>query len=53
MLVTIRDKVAELKKQGLTLEEVIAAKPTSAYDDKMNTATIKPEFFTKLVYNGV
>ena len=34
MLTTIRDAVAVLKKQGRTLEETIAAKPTARYDAK-------------------
>jgi glyoxylase-like metal-dependent hydrolase (beta-lactamase superfamily II) len=32
MLVAIRNNVAELKKQGKSLSETIAAKPTAAYD---------------------
>ncbi|HEX7237769.1 MAG TPA: MBL fold metallo-hydrolase [Gammaproteobacteria bacterium] len=32
MLVTVRDRVAALVKQGKTLEEVIAAKPTAEFD---------------------
>ncbi len=35
MLVAVRDKVAALKSQGKSLEEVIAAKPTAAFDDEM------------------
>ena len=32
MLVTVRDRIAALVKQGKTLEEVIAAKPTAEFD---------------------
>lgn len=53
MLVTIRDNVARLKKQGKSLEEVIAAKPTAAFDDKWGGFVIDPAFFTRLVYAGV
>jgi hypothetical protein len=53
MLVTVRDKVAALKSQGKSLEDVIAAKPTAAFDDKWGTFVIGPEFFTKLVYEGL
>jgi glyoxylase-like metal-dependent hydrolase (beta-lactamase superfamily II) len=49
LLVTTRDKVAELKKQGKTLEEVIAAKPNAAFDDKWGPATE----FLAYVYQGV
>ena len=34
MLVTVRDRVAALAKQGKSLEEVIAAKPTAEFDAK-------------------
>lgn len=53
MLIAIRKKVAKLKKRGKTLDEVIAAKPTSAYDAKWGNFVIGPAFFTRLVYKGV
>jgi glyoxylase-like metal-dependent hydrolase (beta-lactamase superfamily II) len=53
MLTTVRESVAELKKQGRTLEEIIAAKPTSSFDAKWGKFVIGPAFFTKLVFEGV
>ena len=53
MLVAIRDAVAALKKQGKSLDEVIAAKPTAAFDAKWGQFVIDPKFFTRLVYRGV
>ncbi len=53
MLVAIRDNVAALKKQGRTLDDIVAAKPTAAYDAKWGGFVIDPDFFTKLVYEGV
>jgi glyoxylase-like metal-dependent hydrolase (beta-lactamase superfamily II) len=53
MLVTIRNNVAVLKKQGKSLSETIAAKPTAAYDAKWGQFLISPAFFTTLVYSGV
>jgi len=53
MLTTVRESVAELKKQGRTLEEIIAAKPTSSFDAKWGQFVIGPAFFTKLVFEGV
>jgi glyoxylase-like metal-dependent hydrolase (beta-lactamase superfamily II) len=53
MLVAIRDNVANLKKQGKSLGEVIAAKPTAAYDDRWGRAVIGPTLFTSLVYRGI
>ena len=53
MLVTIRDNVATLKKQGKSLSETVSAKPTAAYDTKYGQFLITPAFFTALVYSGV
>jgi glyoxylase-like metal-dependent hydrolase (beta-lactamase superfamily II) len=53
MLVTIRGKVAALKKQGKSLSETVAAKPTAAYDAKWGQFLITPAMFTELVYSGV
>jgi glyoxylase-like metal-dependent hydrolase (beta-lactamase superfamily II) len=53
MLVTVREKVAGLKKQGKSRDEVVAAKPTSNYDAKWGGFVINGDFFTKLVYAGV
>ena len=50
ILVTIREKVAALKKQGKSRDEVVAAKPTAA---KWGGFVINGDFFTKLVYAGV
>ena len=53
MLVSVRDNVATLKKQGKSLSETVAAKPTAAYDAKYGNFLITPAFFTSLVYAGV
>jgi glyoxylase-like metal-dependent hydrolase (beta-lactamase superfamily II) len=53
MLVGIRGNVAALKKQGKSLEDIIAAKPTAAYDAKWGQFVIDPALFTKLVYEGM
>lgn len=53
MLVAIRGSVAALKKQGRTLDETIAAKPTAAYDAKWGNFLTSPTAFTRLVYAGV
>jgi len=53
MLVEIRHNVSELKKQGKSLDETIAAKPTARYDAKFGQFLITPAFFTSLVYSGV
>jgi glyoxylase-like metal-dependent hydrolase (beta-lactamase superfamily II) len=53
MLVAIRENVARLKRQGRSLDEIVAAKPTAAYDAKWGQFVIDPGLFTKLVYEGV
>jgi glyoxylase-like metal-dependent hydrolase (beta-lactamase superfamily II) len=53
MLSTIRDRVAALKGEGKSLNEVVAAKPTADYDAKWGWPFIGGEFFTRLVYEGV
>jgi glyoxylase-like metal-dependent hydrolase (beta-lactamase superfamily II) len=53
MLVTIRDNVATLKRQGRSLKDIVAANPTAAFDSKWGDFVIDPGFFTKLVYEGV
>ena len=53
MLVTVRSDVAALKKQGRTLEQTLAARPTAAFDAKWGQFLINPATFTALVYAGV
>ena len=53
ILETIRDRLAALKGQGKSLDEIVAAKPTAAYDAKWGTVFVNGEFFTKLVYKGL
>jgi glyoxylase-like metal-dependent hydrolase (beta-lactamase superfamily II) len=52
MLAGIHDNVAKLKRQGRSLGETIAAKPTAAFDAKWGQFLITPSFFTRLVYEG-
>jgi glyoxylase-like metal-dependent hydrolase (beta-lactamase superfamily II) len=53
MLVAIRTRVATLKTQGRTASEVVAAKPTAAFDAAWSGGPIGPDFFARLVYKGV
>ena len=53
MLAGIRDNVAALKKQGKSRDEIIAAKPTAKYDAKYGHFVIDPDFFTRIVYDGL
>ena len=53
MLAAIRNRIAALKEDSESLNEMMAAKPTAAFDAKWGRAFINGEFFTKLVYKGV
>ncbi len=53
MLVAVREKVAALNRHGRSLEEVVATKPTAAFDAKWGQFLITPPAFTGLVYQGV
>ena len=53
MLVAVRERVAALKRQGRSLEETVAARPTAAFDAGWGNFVIGPALFTKLVYEGV
>jgi cyclase len=48
MIVAIRDKVAALVQQGKTVEEVLAAKPTSDFDSIPNASTTSERFVRQL-----
>jgi glyoxylase-like metal-dependent hydrolase (beta-lactamase superfamily II) len=52
MLVAVREKVAALKKQGLSLDETTARRPTADFDAKWGRFAVGPALFTKLVYAG-
>jgi hypothetical protein len=42
-----------LKAQGKSRADVVAAKPTSTYDAKWGGFVINPDFFTRLVFDGL
>lgn len=49
MLVTMRDRIEQLVKEGKTLEEALQAKPTQGfYEDP--ASSFPPEGFVKVVY---
>lgn len=53
MLTSVRQRVAELKKQGKSLSEVVAAKPTLDFDQKFGHFLMAPADFAGLVFAGV
>jgi glyoxylase-like metal-dependent hydrolase (beta-lactamase superfamily II) len=53
LLVDTREKVATLKKQGKSLDEIVAAKPTAATDAKWGSGFRSPKDFIGDVFQGV
>jgi glyoxylase-like metal-dependent hydrolase (beta-lactamase superfamily II) len=53
VLVDIREKVAALKKQGRSLEEIVATKPGVRTDEEWGKSFMTPAAFVALVYQGV
>jgi len=53
MLATIRDRVRKLVRQGKTLEQVKAAKPTEEYDATWGGGFIKPDRFVETLYTDL
>jgi hypothetical protein len=50
MLAGVRDRVAPLVTAGKTESDVVAAKPTAAFDAKWGNGFLKPDAFAALVY---
>jgi glyoxylase-like metal-dependent hydrolase (beta-lactamase superfamily II) len=53
VLADAREKVATMKKQGRSLVEVIAAKPTARTDEEWGKGFMLPALFLEWVYQGV
>lgn len=50
VLQTIHDRIAKLMDEGKSVEEVVAAKPTSDYDDPWGTGFMQADQWVSLVY---
>ena len=53
MLQQARDRIAALKAQGKSRDEVVAAKPTAEWDATYGTGFIKPAQFIGFVYDSL
>lgn len=51
MLVTVANRVEKLKAEGNTVEQAIAAKPTSNLDATWGKGPMKPDTFVAIIYN--
>ena len=50
IILAVRDRVADMVKQGKTAQEIIAAKPTASYDSKVEQAAMTSERFINQLY---
>jgi cyclase len=50
MMLAVRDRVAQLVKQGKTAQEIIASKPTAEFDSKIEQAAMTSERFINQLY---
>ncbi len=53
MLAGVRDGIQPLVDQGLTLEEVVRAQPTKAWDAQWGNGYFKPEKFVAIIYSDL
>jgi glyoxylase-like metal-dependent hydrolase (beta-lactamase superfamily II) len=53
MLAGIRERIAPQVDAGKSLEEVVALKPTGAFDEKWGQGFIKPDVFVELIYTSL
>lgn len=50
MLVAVGSRVRELAEQGLSLEEVLAERPTAAFDERYAAGGVSPERFVRSLF---
>lgn len=53
VLAGVRDRIAPLIRQGMTREQVIAAKPTAEWDATWGAGFMKPDVFLGIVYESM
>ena len=53
MLQTVYTRLKELKDQGMTVEEIVATKPTADYDAEWGDGFLKPDQWVQIVYAAI
>ena len=53
MLHTVQQRLEALSKQGKSVDEVLAAKPTQDLDDKWGKGFMNPETFVRVAYTSL
>jgi len=52
MLTQVRDRVQQLVKAGKSEDQVVAAKPTAAFDARWGKGPVSPDAFVRMLYNS-
>lgn len=50
MLVDLRGAIAKLHAEGKSIDEIVAAKPTAAYDERLGGGFIKPDALVRTIH---
>lgn len=53
MLIEMRDAIVKLLDAGKSVEEVVAAKPSAKYDEKLGKGFLNPDSFVGIVARGI
>ena len=53
MVLILRDRIASMIAKGMTLEQIMATKPTVDYDLRYGTAAYTPAMFVAAVYRDL
>jgi glyoxylase-like metal-dependent hydrolase (beta-lactamase superfamily II) len=53
MLGQVYHRILELKKTGLSIDEVVESKPTREFDNKWGNGFLKPDKWVRIVYSAV
>jgi cyclase len=53
MLATVHERMQALMRDGKTMEEAVAAKPTAEFDELWGQGFFKPEQFVAMVWNDL
>jgi hypothetical protein len=53
MVTIIRDRIADMIKKGMTIEQVKAARPTIDYDGLYNMSFWTADMFVEAAYRGL
>jgi glyoxylase-like metal-dependent hydrolase (beta-lactamase superfamily II) len=51
MLATVHERMTKLIKEGKSIDEIVAAKPTADYDAKWGVGFLKPSQWVQIVYS--